>query len=542
MFNQIIGNLENKLSYCAMEKITKLIILLSLLSSSISFSQTNTTRGTDFSFAFPEYYTEELMIILISDDNTCGTIYCDDSVHLFCLSPGVPDSLIIVDNYYRTNPNEIVQNKSIIIESNDSISVHIYSDDILGRGDFALVLPQQSTGNQYIINSYNDNFNGWANKGYIAISSLCDGTEIEFIPTADSYLGTPAGVTQVVQLNWGESYVYYSVDELSGSTINITNSTCTHPVNVLTTSVGANIGDISGTEDNIIANQIPVDYWGTDFIVSTYVSSNLSKVRLMAGTDGTVISINGNYISTIDKGEYMDTSIVGEDILISSNFPISVSQFSFRITSGQPENMDESQVNIMPLGYTGNEFQFYCPWLSIGDNKFVAFICCTQDTSDVYLDGQLVDVDFSVLQNNTDFALGTISLGYLFNSLGFHSLNTDYPVQAYLYFNGLLSGKMMNLGWNANNGGCSVSAINEHRSEGTNFLYPNPAQYKIYVQDIGFLVGSYKIFTSDGKTIMSGEYLQNEGIDIESIPEGVYLIGLYSDSESQFFRFVKEIR
>ena len=75
-------------------------------------------------------------------------------------------------------------------------------------------------------------------------------------------------------------------------------------------------------------------------------------------------------------------------------------------------------------------------------------------------------------------------------------------------------------------------------------VYPNPASDLLYLRfDDGTIVigKSYKIFTTDGKLVLSGSYnLHGTGIDISKLNSGIYLFKLEGTSSYHPAKFIKQ--
>lgn len=97
---------------------------------------------------------------------------------------------------------------------------------------------------------------------------------------------------QVLYLT-GEQYA-----TLSGTTI-----TSDKKIAVFT---GVNNTDVPGpvsARDHLYEQNMPVDYWGTHFVVTRSMKKDANRIRVTASNNGTDISIDGDYITTINAGD-----------------------------------------------------------------------------------------------------------------------------------------------------------------------------------------------------------------------------------------------
>ena len=64
-------------------------------------------------------------------------------------------------------------------------------------------------------------------------------------------------------------------------------------------------------------------------------------------------------------------------------------------------------------------------------------------------------------------------------------------------------------------------------------IYPNPAKDKIQFQHTGKII-SYRIADYTGKLLLAGNYL-DIGINVENLPNGVYIVQILLENKSQAF-------
>lgn len=137
-----------------------------------------------------------------------------------------------------------------------------------------------------------------------------------------------AGVPYVIELNRGETYHLVNRDDepsdLTGTII-----TSNQPITVFGGHGCANIPPggpklpISQPDNPLpdsscggIAQQLPpTESWGTNFLTMPLANPvarprlRHDTFRLLAATDGTGISINGNPVAVLNRGQYLETSL-----------------------------------------------------------------------------------------------------------------------------------------------------------------------------------------------------------------------------------------
>ena len=69
---------------------------------------------------------------------------------------------------------------------------------------------------------------------------------------------------------------------------------------------GVNNTDVPGpvsARDHLYEQNMPVDYWGTHFVVTRSMKKDANRIRVTASNDGTVLKVDGRSIATINTGE-----------------------------------------------------------------------------------------------------------------------------------------------------------------------------------------------------------------------------------------------
>ena len=88
----------------------------------------------------------------------------------------------------------------------------------------------------------------------------------------------------------------------------------------------------------------------------------------------------------------------------------------------------------------------------------------------------------------------------------------------------------------------ALNQINDFNSNGFISIIPNPANDYLKVNTSTTLKGKwmYKIFTTDGKLQLVNDFNQQEKINIQSLPKGVYLLYLNQGNQDYYQKFIKE--
>ena len=189
--------------------------------------------------------------------------------------------------YHGTNVYETIMQKGIKVEANDTISV--YCTNIAHVSfDASFVLPIESLGDEYIIQSYDQSHDGSTNSyvynnetSAFLIVATEDNTEIEITPTVATLGGRPANETFTITMNAGETYHLRSVRtgtqrDLSGT--HILAADCKRIAVFNGNTVTCIPIDMGNGYDHVFEQAMPLRSWGKNFVVTS--SRNLTAISL----------------------------------------------------------------------------------------------------------------------------------------------------------------------------------------------------------------------------------------------------------------------
>lgn len=167
--------------------------------------------------------------------------------------------------------------------------------------DAANILPITALQTDYITQDYPGYDHEDKGGGYPVTTILAteNNTQVKINP-ASAVLNSTGTATITKTLNAGQ-VLYITGDNratLSGTTI-----TSDKKIAVFT---GVNNTDVPGpvsARDHLYEQNMPVDYWGTHFVVTRSMRKDANRIRVTASNNGTDISVDGNYLTTINAGE-----------------------------------------------------------------------------------------------------------------------------------------------------------------------------------------------------------------------------------------------
>jgi len=414
------------------------ILVLSLLTH-IGYAQTISNVGTDFWIAFqPNSQTilaDDLRIAISSEFPTSGTLYSKfpGVNQSFNITPGIVTTLSV--------PPEVtllggIENKGIRITSQEPISVYGLSFKSASTDAF-MALPVDATGTDYTVVTHKA----------VAIGDL---TRISVIATEDNTTVTIfnhwTGQTSTATLDQGEAYLsadpHVTNQDITGSRIQ-----ANKPVVVFTSNDCVNIPALSCQAcDHIVELMFPYYAWGKSFITVPLAGRDNSGdvFRIVAADDGTVVSVNGLVMSTINAGEYYETMLTGYNAITTSN-PAMVAQFAKGIGCSGNITGDPFMMLIPPYEqflthYTVTSLsEFYSNWVNIVAPDYAL--------GTIYQDGMLIPESDFIHIGSTGYSGAQRSV-----TAGSHTFTSIHPFGVFVY------------GWNLANsygypGGCAMSPV-----------------------------------------------------------------------------------
>lgn len=171
--------------------------------------------------------------------------------------------------------------------------------------DAANILPITALQTEYITQDYPGYDHEDKGGGYPVTTILAteNGTQVTFIPssavlTSNGTSTTTATITKT--LNAGQ-VLYLTGDNrasLSGSIVRSNKK--------IAVFTGVNNTDVPGpvsARDHLYEQNMPVDYWGTHFVVTRSMKKDANRIRVTASNNGTTLTVDGTYLTTINAGE-----------------------------------------------------------------------------------------------------------------------------------------------------------------------------------------------------------------------------------------------
>lgn len=236
------------------------------------------------------------------------------------------------------------------ITADENISVYV----ILGGEssmDASNILPLTALGSEYYTQDYKPeahNDKSWStNAGnMVTVTTILgteNGTTVDITPRGDTYDNHPSGVPYSITLNQGEIYYLISKKEqqLAGTHIIAKNG---KKIAIYTGAPLTRLPNGVSARDALFEQPMPIEYWGTQFIVTRSLEKDGNLIGITATQPGTWIKVDGNKIATINEGDtyyimlqnagdpqsnkpgtsHVDQTITGDAIYIETKCPCAV--------------------------------------------------------------------------------------------------------------------------------------------------------------------------------------------------------------------------
>ncbi len=397
----------------------------------LTLSGSRTNKGTDFWLAFPTNYNYPMPmpnLYISSDTATSGTVSIPGLS--FSQSFTIPANgtttvtlpgntqLLNLDPFYTgLYGKDLVQNKGIHVTSRSPVSISALDLQSYSTDGY-LALPVPMLGTDYVTLGYKNVFIVSVSTQYgsdFAIVAPYDGTTVTITPSTDTQ-GRKAGVPYSVILNQGRTYELLN-DSTLGADLSGTIIHSDKPVGVFSGHWCANIGDAPACNE-LLEQLPPVDQWGNNFIAMQFVTRTSPYViHVVASQDNTNISVNGQQVSTLNRGGIYE-GFLKQPASITSDKPVLVAQYaeSAEADSFTSTNGDPTMVLLQPITGYRSSYRVEAPpdtlqgFDSNGGvvpytfkENYVNVAVPQTAASSLQLDGNAVDVSSFAPLSNTEF-------------------------------------------------------------------------------------------------------------------------------------------
>ena len=343
-------------------------------------------------------------------------------------------------SWTANSASEYTDNKGIFVKSTEDVSVFAAM-----RMEFSYdatnVLPQAVLQSEYILQDYPPyNPDGEAHSTFVIVATE-DNTTIDITPSTPTIKGKTANTTFSVSLNKGQTYQVVSTDQqtFSGTRVKAKNG---KKIAVFSGADFTQVPGVKSARDCLYEQAMPIDYWGTEFVVTRSMEKDANRIRITAQEDGTQINIDGHFVKNINSGETYEfemsenlASIMAKDIVkagrdipdilngdahyIQTSCPCAV--YGYDVSSGYKHEKtqkigDPSMVWISPLQQRINKITFgACGTTGKGYTNihYVNVVCLTSDVASFHLSSDQranIPATFTSVPGNPQYSYARIFL------------------------------------------------------------------------------------------------------------------------------------
>ena len=414
--------------------------LLAVLSGAVQAQPAVSTKGREFWLGFMQNFipnaagNEQLRVFVTADQATSGSIEVPGQgwSQSFTVAANQTTTIDLPNSVAEHLGSDAIEGRGVFIETVDTVSVFaINFEDFTADG--TRILPIQTLGTRYRIVSFNASQIMLQSRSELLIVATEDGTEIEITPTVATQSPHPAGVPFVVSLNRGESYQLKAQTpllDLTGTLIqSLEESGTCRPFAVFAGNTCAVVPNNCQACDHLYEQLLPVEYWGTEFIAVPFAFTTQYTLRVIAHTDGTNVTVNGNTTS-LNGGEFLSLSGLTAPSCISADQPVCAVQFMEGETCAA--GGDPTMIVLSSNQQRISDVTFATVESSVITQHGLTAIIPNADVGALQLDGVPVDADdFFPLPGCAGFVYAHLSI-----TEGTHRLTAPNGSNAYIYGTG----------------------------------------------------------------------------------------------------------
>jgi hypothetical protein len=182
--------------------------------------------------------------------------------------------------------------------------------------DATNVLPINALQSDYVVLTYSPSAKDGDHHNTFTVLAAEDCT-VTITPSVPTDKNKPANVPFDVNMKKGQVYHIVSATDqsISGTTVHAKND---KKIAIFSGCILGNVPTTVADRDLLYEQLFPINYWGTDFVVTRSLEKDANRVQIIALMNGTEVTINGSYQASstsatiIPNGSYSFTLNAGE--------------------------------------------------------------------------------------------------------------------------------------------------------------------------------------------------------------------------------------
>jgi len=325
----------------------------------------STSEGTEFWLCFQKNYTEPELTLQ-------GTIRQDDALTLELFIAASEDAKVLleidgllfkrevtvrggtvlnvkIDTTAQIRSSEKIERLALHVRSTKPVSVYGLNHRFMTT-DTYLGLPVTALGQEYRIMSYEKLRDDLISQ--FAVIATEDKTSVTINPSTQTLGGKPKGVPFTVMLNKGDVYNVIAAPGRRNAKSDLTGTLVQSDKNIAVfgSHSGAYIPNNEKPGCNHLVEQMPpVAYWGRHYYVGMLAQCTRSVYRVLAAENHTTVFANSQRVAVLNAGEYYENDNATENVQITADKRILVSQYSIGFKNGQGKDFRDSLGDPMML-------------------------------------------------------------------------------------------------------------------------------------------------------------------------------------------------
>jgi len=296
-------------------------------------------RGRDFWVCFPENAVIEgnralhLSLYITAEARTKGRIVnmMDRSRRSFSVETGASTE-VDIDTEIEIGSSELAESKSLHITSDHDITLYAVSHRPASTDSYAAI-PTNMLGTHYMAAGYAMLQNGpEAFTSQAAAVATEDNTLVSVHLTATTRDGIwkahSKGQTTIISLNRGQSFQIQGADNDTDNDLTGTTFSSNKPVAFFTGHRCAQVPPNYSFCDMLLEMEPPERDWGREFILTKFEGKDFYVARVIADSDSTDVSIDGQHAATLARGSFYEIDTLHNDALVTTSKPALVAQYA----------------------------------------------------------------------------------------------------------------------------------------------------------------------------------------------------------------------
>ena len=403
-----------------LKKIFFYLFFLGLALSGMNASAQNiSNEGTDFWTVFPTHDPSgnslaTMNVNVTSRNDSRVTVSCGN----YTETQDIPANTVVTFLVDRSQSyidyaagNQILSNIGIhIVVAPGMPKVVAYSHVFANaRSAATLILPKESLGQKYFSMNYIQSGNGSTGQNYLVLIAVEKDTDL--------ILYKNDGTKLAIRLpNPGDVYEYISTskEDLTGVFVEVDQATSScKRFAAFSGATTITIGPCGGSSDPLLQQLYSVNSWGKNYGIAPFKDRRYI-FRVLAQEDNTVVKVNGNTVTTLNKGRFFESPIFTTEAIVSADKLISVAQYSLTqacsAINGTQLTGDPEMILLNPIEFNIKNVTVFSSSRNAIVEKYINVFMKTAKTGTFRLNGLMPGVFWNPMTADPTYSYAQIAV------------------------------------------------------------------------------------------------------------------------------------